>query len=61
MLSSDCSSVALVKRSASNLWGFPRVSRNGRKQPEAAKHAVRTETGIVVSDPFHKITFEVGW
>ena len=59
VLSTDCSYVALVKRSSSNLWGFPRSSVDGKKHQEAAKHAVRLETGIVLSDSFHDVTFEV--
>ena len=60
VLNTDCSCVALVKRSASNLWGFPRGSFNGKNQPEAAKQAFRTETGVVLTDPFRKGTFQVG-
>ena len=60
VLNTDCSCVALVKRSASNLWGFPRGSCNGKNQPEAAKQAFRTETGVVLTDPFRKVTFQVG-
>ena len=59
VLSTDCSCVALVRRSTSNSWGFPRVVPNGKKYTEAAKHAVRIETGVSLSQPFHKVTFEV--
>lgn len=59
VLDSDCSCVALVKRSASNLWGFPRGSQNGHKPQQAAKQAVRTETGIVLPDPLNTFTLEV--
>ena len=59
VLSTDCSCVALVKRSSSNLWGFPKSSLDGKKHQEAAKHAVRVETGIILSDPFHDVIFEV--
>ncbi len=61
VLNSDCSCVALVKRSASNLWGFPRGGQNGHKVQQAAKQAVRTETGIVLSDLLSTVTFEVWW
>ena len=59
VLSTDCSCVALVKRSSSNLWGFPKSSLDGKKHQAAAKHAVRIETGVVLSDPFQDVTFQV--
>ncbi|KAL0018187.1 hypothetical protein WJX77_009722 [Trebouxia sp. C0004] len=58
VFSSDCSCVALVKRSALNLWGFPRGGQNGHKLQQAAKQAVRTETGIVLTDFLSTVTFE---
>ena len=63
VLSTDCSCVALVRRSSSSLWGFPKSIFGGAKLSEAvclaAKHAVRVETGVDLADPFHDVTFEV--
>lgn len=59
VLSTDCSYVALVRRSSSNLWGFPRITLVGKKHTEAAKQAVRVETGVVLSQTFQNVTFEV--
>lgn len=59
VLSTDCSYVALVRRSSSNLWGFPRITLVGKKHAEAAKQAVRVETGVALSETFHDVTFEV--
>lgn len=58
VLSTDCSYVALVRRSSSNLWGFPRITLVGKKHAEAAKQAVRVETGVALSETFHDVTFE---
>ena len=59
VLSTDCSCVALVKRSATNLWGFPHGVAGGKGPQEAAKEIVKTETGITLSNPFRQVTFEV--
>ena len=60
LLSDDCSCVALVRRSASNLWGFPRGLVNGTGDQEVVKTVVKAETGIELPQTLYKIWFEVG-
>ena len=48
-----------MKRSATNLWGFPHGVAEDKGPQEAAKEIVKIETGIILSNPFRQVTFEV--